>query len=512
MNEAQILTWAAGAPEDVTGIGEIDPERLFALLRAHNLVSRFFHRCQLEKPPWYRRALSIPAWEQTQAIKRRTFRQIAAVQEIAEALPPDAHPLIVIKGPATFAMTGDRRHLRWSGDLDLLCRDSLCLWESLLQLGYRGERNDSVDETKSAAHEFAVLARDDVVIEIHDYFPVARYPDEVRSADLVPSHHPGRWVQRLPGFLPSQITFDLLAAHSMNGVGPDTRRLRIPDPAASILILCAHEFRNFLHSPFTGMTVRLSALADVYDLARDSRFDAGRFLSLMAETGPGDSAAFAASLLQSLYGHNPLPVTASAFEGACFPQALSYSGGWAALAGLKDVLLMSGTETFAANLGLNRILAPASGSSRTYATVPEGAANQQVMEALPRLVLNSPLAPRIEMNARHEPDVLHLSVTFLDPLPNGAEYEVYVQFRHQAHGPDAWGWKFLDANQFHHSPVLEFAFRRTALPRQFRETKRVPMILAIGQFRRRERLAAGWFNGNAVEPLAIIPLEITCES
>lgn len=512
MNNVKILKWAAGAPEDVIGLPMVEPEQLFTLLRAHNLVSRFFHRCQLEKPLWYRRALSIPAWEQMRAIERRAFRQIAAVQEISDALPSDAHPLIVIKGPATFATTGDRRHLRLSGDIDLLCRDSLCLWETLLALGYRGERSDSVDETKSAAHEFAVLTRGDVVIEIHNYFPVARYPDAVRNANLVPAHHPGQWVQQLPVFLPSQIRFDLLAAHSMNGAGPDLRRLRIPDPAASILILCAHEFRNFLHSPFTGMTARLSALADVYDLAREPRFDAGRFLSLMAETGSDDGVAFVASLLQSLYGHNPLPVTASAFEGPCFPQSLSYSGGWAALTELDDVLLMSGTETVVAKLGVNRIVATAAGPPRTYATVPKGAAERDEPEALPRLVLNSPRVPRIELSARQDSESLHLSVEFLDTLPDGSEYEVYIQSRHQGYGPDAWAWEFIDGNQFHHSPIQRLAFRWAALPSPFQETKRVPMMLVIGQFQRHERLAAGWFNCNAVKPLIIIPLEIICES
>lgn len=492
----QILKWAAGAKEDVTAIKEVDPEPLLVLLAAHNLISRFHHQCQREKPRWYTRALSIPAYTKARAIESRARHQIAIVQEISEALSQDVLPLLVIKGPAVFATTGERRHLRFSGDLDLLCPNSQCLWDTLVELGFRGERNDALDETKSSAHEFGVLTRGDTTIEIHSYFPVARYPDEVRCADFLPACHPERWVQALPVFLQSSIGFDLLVAHSIDGAEQDARHLRIPDPAASILILCAHEFRNFLHSPFTGMTVRLSALADVYDLARDPRFDAGSLLTLMAEAGAEDSVCFVASLLQTYFGCQPLPVAVTPFEGRDFPQSLSYSGGWASVTEPNDILLMSGSEVFVPALGANRVVA----------------AEQEGKAPLPRLILKSPVVPNIELGARCDANGLHLSIAFLDPLPEGHEYEVYLHSRHQSFGADAWKWEFTSKDQWDGSAsyVQELRFQWTALPKAFRQEKRIPMMLVVAQFCRAERLSAGWFNGNREGPVSIIPLEIVC--
>ena len=493
----QILRWAAGAGEDVSGIEEVAPERLLDLLDAHNLVSRFHHRCQQEKPRWYTRALSIPCYTKARAIEGRTRHQIAAVQEISEALPPEALPLIVIKGPAVFAITGERRHFRLSGDLDLLCADSQHLWETLISLGFRGERDDALDETKSSAHEFGVLTRGGTTIEIHNYFPVVRYPDEVRRADLLPVHHPDQWVQTLPVMLQSQIGFDLLSAHSMNGIEQGTRHMRVPDPAASILILCAHEFRNFLHSPFTGMTVRLSALADVYDLARDPRFNSGCFLTLMEETGAKDSVCFVASLLQAYYGRQPLPLAVSSFEGSCFPQSLSYSGGWASLSNPDDLLLMSGSEVSVPALGANQVIAAKHG----------GKAN------LPRLILKSPMVPRIELGTSCDESGLHLRVEFLDALPEGYEYEIYLHSRYQSSGADAWKWEFISSDEIDDPASLtrELSFQWAALPESFRQAKRIPMMLVVARFQRAEWRAAGWFSWNSKEPLAVIPLEIFCE-
>lgn len=493
----QILKWSAGAGEDVAGIEDIAPERLLDSLAAHNLISRFYRRCQQEKPHWYVRTLSIPAYAKARAIESRTRHQIAMVREISEALPPDALPLIVIKGPSVFAMTGERRHLRFSGDLDLLCPDSQCLWDTLVELGYWGEKGDAADETKSSAHEFGVLTRGGTTIEIHNHFPVARYPDEVRQADLMPMRHPKRWVQGLPPFLQSQISFDLLAAHSTEGVGPESRHLRVPDPAASILILCAHEFRNFLHSPFTGMTVRLSALADVYDLARNPRFNVGCFLTLMAETGAEDSVCFVASLLHAYFGHQPLPVVAAPFQGRNFPQSLSYSGGWASLTEPSDILLMSGSEAFVPALGANQIVA----------------GEQEGKAALPRLILKSPEVPHIELGASCDGNGLHLSIAFLDPLPEGSEYEIYLHSRHQSSGPDSWKWEFITSDEVDDSDSLirELSFRWANLPKAFRQQKRIPMMLVVARFHRAERQSAGWFSWNSKEPLAVIPLEITYE-
>jgi hypothetical protein len=144
-------------------------------------------------------------------------------------------------------------------------------------------------------------------IEIHEYTPVWQGPFFDSNFDLAPERNPGHWVQTAD-IHPHCIYYHDILQHSVTITVPQGGCFTVPDPNMSVLLLCAHAFKDYAEWWFTDPTVRLSTLADIYDLSRHRQFDLQRFLTLV-DTFTGHSAvAYAGCLMNTYFGFNPLPL------------------------------------------------------------------------------------------------------------------------------------------------------------------------------------------------------------
>lgn len=329
MKEADILLWAAGATKPIPRLDGVNDDRLLYLLgideagllesiQEHRLLHRFSDRAMRERLGWCTRPLMAQLWRLAAGVEARFAQQLAALREIREAMPSDGPPVILVKGCSTYAVTGERRALRPSIDLDLFAEDPESLHTLLQRLGYSGER--------LTRHEFAIMQRGRVTIEIHRHFPVLSYPVGVAGVDLDPMRHPGIW--RQPSPVRPRVTADGspwlhrarresghadLAEFAVRGVTADTADLTVTDATMSAFILCAHAFRDWIEPPFRrAVPIPLAVLADVSNLTVHPHFDRERFLQLVDRFAGHDSVQFVNTLLTSLLAANPLPLPGTA--------------------------------------------------------------------------------------------------------------------------------------------------------------------------------------------------------
>lgn len=524
MYERGILKWAAGAPALLPEQDDIDETGLYSLLTAHRLEQRFLRRleemqAQAAKtgskrlPCWCSRGLLFQLQRDRTIARTQQQKHFKALREITIRLAEAGHDLIVIKGPTVVAATGDERYLRYSSDLDLLSDNREALWATLTSLGYEGR--------EAFGHEYGTFLGRGAMIELHNFFPVVSYPSDLKNADLKPAHHPGAWIQGLPNRVYTQIDYDLLAANSTSGRIPETRSVRMPDITMSVVVSCAHEFRNYLEMPFQPSVVKLGTLADIYELARSEEFDSERFQAIVEKAGAHDSVSFVASLIEKLYGSQPLPLDAPAFGVNAFPQSLSWPGCWAALSDLEEILFRWDTQATVDKLGANDILALAA-HPPVYSIIMSGQRRDEDLVPLERVILRTSAAPDIRLTARAGSDDLHLTLTTFSSVPEGYSYEVHLWTRCGAvtgffeagfrnlpsEGPDKWTQRGITwpgtAEHTENRQWLEVRIPWKKLPLPFLERRRAPFLLRIMQHNELDPTSYG----ETAEPLAILPLQI----
>lgn len=350
--ELRILLWA------VTGDGpppavQPDLRTLLKLAYEHRLIPRLLYLLRRTRPVWSTPALLAGLQRENARAVVLHQQRIRALREIetAWAYCPagNGQPLIAVKGFAVFALTGDPRHLRLSGDLDLFSPDPEALWRVLVDLGYTGPRHEG------GFTEYANLRRAEVAIEVHRFFAVYSYPPGVAEADLSPERHPGAWRQSFGPIPRTALGYADLYAHSCCSDVELCRGLRVPTAELTVLLLCAHEFGETLHSPFEiSVPVRLGIVADLLELAQQAAFDAEQFRSLVVEYEAEDAVRCIGAFIH-LCGA-ALPPAFTAWEGP-LPRQIGFRGGWAALTNPAEELLPSNHEGLFERLGPTRIVA-----------------------------------------------------------------------------------------------------------------------------------------------------------
>lgn len=409
-DELPILLWA------VTGEGPPPPARpdlrkLLSLAYEHRLIPRLLYLLRRMQPAWSSPALLAALQAENARAVVLHQRRIQALREITTAwehrMGPSAEPLIVVKGFSVFALTGDARHLRLSGDLDLFAPDPEALWQVLTDLGYHGTRHGG------KFTEYANLRRAEVAIEIHRFFAVYAYPEGLAAADLTPERNPGVWRQQFGPIRRRTLDHAALRLRARQSEVELCRGLHVPEAALTALLLCAHEFGETLHSPFEiAVPVRLGIVADLLDLMRRPCFDAGRFHHLAAEYGAEDALRCMGAFIQ-LCGCS-VPEALAGFTGAPsrLPRQVGFRGGWAALTTPHEELQPADRTALLHQLGSNRI----DPSEDPEAVLPE------------HVILHSAGAeaftPRISVRCR--PGQLRVEVR-LPPLePERHEYRVRI--------------------------------------------------------------------------------------
>jgi hypothetical protein len=548
IDEVSILRWAAGAPvalPRLDGVNDrralyllgLDEERLLDLVREHRLAQRFLARVRQERPGWCTQPLLAGVARQCAEVEARVRGQMAALREISAAVAARGSPVMVVKGCSTYALTGDVRTLRFSADLDLFYEDEAVLWDVLWRLGYTGERLDR--------HEFGVLHRGDIGVEIHRQFPVCSNPPELAAADLAPERNPGVWRQPAPprprgDTLPwvhharRDIRYADLAETAVRGLTPDTADLWVPDVTMSTFVFCAHEFRDFIEPSFKRrVPVQLAVLADIFELARHPQFDRQRFMELVKRFDGQDTVGFVGCLLASFFGSNPLPVAASTVATKrrwlswplgrrplpepwpALPRALSFHGCWAAVGFREDCLVPLALRTLVERLGANAVGASTDEAREPYAFPGNGNGRE-----IGRVILQSRggTAMPFHLGVTWGREALTLGVTLSEPLNDGESYHLilrgglYDTLHHwvkidadgtmQAEGAEA-GEGQAEVSRQGRGCTCRISFPWVALPRRWRVCDTIAALLHLLKYH-----DAPEPDARDYDPVMVVPLVI----
>lgn len=407
----RLLKWAAGCPDDVSDIADVDEDRLLRHLGEHRLACRLLRRLRRDRPAWGRRSLLTETWGRCQHATAQMRRHAAALQEITRACADTGHAPLIVKGFSLYALTGDPDDVRDSADMDLFHPDPARLKDVLLALGYA-----DVEGVVVAPHEHAVMARAGVLVEIHDYLPVQTYFPHVTPDAYLPEDHPGLW--RQPAYhWPdcTSLTDPDLRQDVTRGPAPEADGLTLPGPTTMALVLCAHAFRNVIE----GRRPKVAEIADLPILTRHPQFDARRFVEWVERYGAQDAAHVTAHLERCYLGSRSLPAVSAEADwdaGARLPQ---YPGYWIGWQSAEDSLLPPEPGGIFARLGANKVM-----PGGTYSVAEAGPG-----EPIPRLIVlaaQDEVTP-FQFSYAWAQEALDFELVLPRPLPN-AEQAYHVRF------------------------------------------------------------------------------------
>ena len=354
----EVVRWAVGPRCPAPAIGALDIEAVMELATYHRIEARLLARLETDRPAWCPARLLTRLRLRQHWVRQQAGAQMQAAREMSRAMRARGlQPPIFVKGFAAYALTARADGLHFSGDLDPFAEDLPAFWEVLHGLGYSGKRKHT--------HEWAKLHRNRITLDIHQSFPMAAYPPEVRALppELLESRRNlGRWSlpAPLPGLTESAepLCWEDLAIEAMPGAAEGTEELLFPSPTLLCLIHCAHCFRNCvtrLH--YMDPRFRLCELFCISDLSQMPGFDADRFAALVDHYAAHDSVRLINTLAQAFLGARVLPERKPA-DGSewVFPEHLIY-GGWVTLQRTEDLLWKRGIDQMLHELDAN--IAPA---------------------------------------------------------------------------------------------------------------------------------------------------------
>jgi hypothetical protein len=385
IGETAILLWAAGADIDLPQFSGsnserllyllgVDEQRVLHLINVHNLAARFAARAARERPGWCSRGLLQGVFKLRNEACDRFAQHTRFLRDIALGNRSSGCPPVVLKGCSTIALTADSANLRFSVDIDLLAHDPGELESCLIACGFTASRHDASE------HEFSSLRCGGLNVEIHRYFPIWSYPLAVSRANLAPRRHRGVWLQSFPNRVQTEIRYHDVLARSTVGTTCDTAPIRVGDPAMCVLILCAHEFRNYLEpSARRPVAVQLGVLASIRDITRLPDFDWTAFRSLVHLLHGEDSLAFVGALLATYFADTRLLVSNARSRQhrrgvqritrqLPFPRLLTFFGTWACLNTFEDALLPFPQMASHNALGGNHVVAARGPGAPRYST------------------------------------------------------------------------------------------------------------------------------------------------
>lgn len=224
---------------------------------------------------------------------------------------------ILIKGISTYGLTEQMHHIRRSVDMDLIYSDPSMLEALLKKIGFVRVNDDGLSD-----HEFATMARDDLVIDIHKFIPVFGCSEGMmnKASKAESPIFFESFTKLTRDEIPySELNRDAFAVPSFGG-------MRVPNVHHQILILCAHIFKNFVHSLFhCSSGVILAELLDVCDLLRHPTFDEERFELLIGSPERQASVDFVGGLISRILGDGKLQELDFASDRV-YPKFLLWNG------------------------------------------------------------------------------------------------------------------------------------------------------------------------------------------
>lgn len=170
-----ILKWAAGSTEQINSKIKYDTGTLLNLVDLHGLTGKFLYRIQREKVSWATPELLYSLKKLQFSTLMKINRNVKALFRLGKKLPKEKE-IILIKGISTYLLTNKEETLRF-GDMDILTNDHHTVLKVLLYQGYK--------QTKAPfMHELGEYSKNGVEFDIHDYFPIYAYSDELKKQIL----------------------------------------------------------------------------------------------------------------------------------------------------------------------------------------------------------------------------------------------------------------------------------------------------------------------------------------
>lgn len=317
----EFLCWAVGRPGDEP-LGELplrlnslqreqfDKQLFWLLFNCHRIVHRFLARCSEERPYWFNHSLEVQYRAAARQVELENSNQETIANGVARiCLENDVAPPLFFKGFTNFARTNNKNCLHQSGDVDIFAEDPKKLTQLLVSYGY----DITIVNCPPGGldHEYAQFCRKGA--EIHNFFPVFRYPKGIENEDINPKSHPGTWYQNLEHeYISSYPTVgkifyqDLIddAVPSLSSLCPD---VLVPSPEAAAFLQCCHLHREMCFAGACGV-VSLYELADIQDNLHDPKFSTERFFELVNQFDIWGTVAVLAALLQDCFGETNLPL------------------------------------------------------------------------------------------------------------------------------------------------------------------------------------------------------------
>jgi len=238
------------------GIG-LNVEKLFYLLMFHRLTGRFLREVE------QRRHLSQPDRGFIVKLKQYHLKERQDHEQKVEFLKQlngrlkDGQEAIPVKGIPSVFWASDPYSVRRSVDLDLVCPDERSLKETLLQQGF-------MQTNTVAAHEYASLHQDGLIVEIHKWFPINRSPRIEKIGEYAQIHHTASG--RNIGYN------DIREYSCLHETG-----MLIPDCHISVLLIAANLYKDFLSARYP---LQYYNLAEILELIRLPVFDKTKFAKL----------------------------------------------------------------------------------------------------------------------------------------------------------------------------------------------------------------------------------------
>lgn len=297
-NLLNILKWAAGSDGKVDAVEPDQENRLLELLAIHKLTNRFLTRIVNEKVTVYSKEFIDKLVELEHLYFQQTQFNFKALQEIRNSLAFPCQNIMVIKGPACYALTGKREKLRKSNDVDFFI-------ESFDEINHVLNSLNYISYKTPAKHEYANLTKKidehDVYLDIHRWFDIHRYPTYIKNELHIDNGKQKRLYPRSSG----KIAYNDLIQHAVKGMTVETCTFLFPNPSMAALIICINIFKDYWHNCFaTNGLVALGFLAELADYVSHDQFNKEEFLFLVKQYDAMDSARFAFWIYEQVFEKN----------------------------------------------------------------------------------------------------------------------------------------------------------------------------------------------------------------
>lgn len=209
-------------------------------------------------------------------------------------------PSIAIKGYTYYTLSSDSQVIR-SGDIDIIPYNTSAYIDVLEKLGYTRTRPPFI-------HEAGEFNRRGIEIDVHYFFPIYRYQDELRKTNRFDNLNNTSYI--MPFEKLEYLDVEKNIYQRIKTTNP-----YIYDANISILIMCAHMFMNYTNiwsiSHREKPYVKLGELWDVFEMTNHDSYSKNNLLELIEKYKAHDCIKWAGIILKMVFGSNPLPIDIS---------------------------------------------------------------------------------------------------------------------------------------------------------------------------------------------------------